>query len=207
MRGLVECGRSSGRAAMTDLGRDVARRRGPYERRTLGDGIDDIGDHRQRVVTDVDSLRRLTRLFGALCDHCGDGFADEAHRADRERVPRRRRARRPVRALEVRRRRQRLHLRANEIVAGDDREHARQRCGGGGVDAENPRVRIRRSQKRNMRLPWRGYVVGKDSRSGEKPLVLDAQHRLPAAKPSVFRGSHLQSLSQAYDPSTSLPWA
>ena len=101
MRGLVECGRSSGRAAVTNLGRNVARRRRPYQRRTLGDGIDGVGDHRQGFVTDVDGLRGVARLCGALSDHRGDGFADEADGADRERVPRGRCTRRAVRALEV----------------------------------------------------------------------------------------------------------
>ena len=88
VRRLVERLGRSASVAVPYLGGDIARRGGPYQRRAGGHGVIEVGDHRQRLVTHVDRLGRIARLFGALRDHCRNGFADEADGVDGERVPR-----------------------------------------------------------------------------------------------------------------------
>ena len=55
-----------------------------------------VDDHRQRLVVDVDRLRRIARLLARFGDDRGDRFADEANGADGQRMLRRRGGRRAV---------------------------------------------------------------------------------------------------------------
>ena len=137
-------------------------------------------DRRQRVVVDED---RVARLFGdrrGLGDDRGDRFADEARAFDGERVSRRRRGRRAVRALE-RRTREGRDAGGDEVLADEHGDDARHAPGRFGVDRDDARVRVRRAQQAQMRLAGRVAVVGEGAAPGDQRVVLQASYGLAAA--------------------------
>ena len=70
------------------------------------------------------------------------------------------------------------------MTIGDD---ARHRGRGLGVDAEDARVRMRRAQEQDVRLPCDVVIVDELSRAREEALVLDAANGLSAAEATVLR--------------------
>ncbi len=94
---------------------------------------DRVGDRRQRLVLDVDRLRRQTRLLGIVGrDEC-HGLADVPHHAGREH--------RLVGAHEAE------LLPGRQIVGRDHRTDSRHAARGRDVDSHDSRVRVRAAER------------------------------------------------------------
>ena len=106
---------------------------------------------------------------------------------DGKRVPRWRRRSGTIRAAEIGRKQQRFHAGRDEVISGEDRDHAGQRRGGGGVDGDDPRVRMGRAEKGDVRFARGVDVVGEAALAGQKRFVLHAAYRLAAAKARKLR--------------------
>ncbi len=186
-----DVGRSSDRQrggfgiAVTMLARDVAGRLRPHQRRAWRNGVLHVDDHRQRLVVDLQRLRRVTRLLARFGNDGDNGFADVACRAYGERVLRWRRGRRAVAPPEVGRLHQRLHARGHEVVTGHVQQHARHPGQGGRIDRLDPSVRIRRADKDEVRLVRQREIVGELVASSEKAVILDTAYGLAAAEAAV----------------------
>ena len=187
MRGARESlGRRRG-VAVANFRGDVVRCRGPDLRCTRRDGGSGVDDARQHVVAHVDRFQRIARRLPRFRDDGGNGFADEANGVDGERLSRRSGRGRAVGTAKVGGGRQRLHAGADQVRPGHDGDDARHRGRGLRVDAENSRVRIRRAQEHEMRLPRQVVIVDELPCPREQALVLDAANGLAAAETTVLR--------------------
>ena len=131
-------------AALEAVGQ-VARRLVPQQRRAGGERRRRIDDGRQRPVRDRDSLGGVARLLAGVGDDERDRIADMPHPVARQRRARRHDHRRDGRDL--RDAGQRSDPVGVEIGGGEDAAHSRHRARGGGVDAVDQRMRVRRAQR------------------------------------------------------------
>ncbi len=131
-------------------------------------------DHRrQRLVVDLDELRRVARELPRLGDDGDDRLADVAHLADRERV-----------VLDVGARHARdLEERLGEgrdLLAGQRPVDAVERLGRRDVDARDVRVRVRAAHEVEIAHPVPLDVVDEDALALQEALVLLARDALAA---------------------------
>ena len=152
----------------------------------VGRGIVDRGAHalrgrrvdhrREHVVVHVDQIGRIARLIERLGHHEGDQVTDEERLVVAEDRMLGFDHRRVVGVLDQPAARQAADL--AEVRAGVDAEHAPRLRRGGGIDAEDLRVRVRRAHERGIGLLRQRDVVGVLTASGEEALVLATLDRL-----------------------------
>ena len=127
----------------------------------------DIDQHLERLVVDVDELRRIDRVRARVRDHDRDTVALVVHLADGEREV--------LRALHVLghrpgARHRRLPVVA-QIGAGEHGHDALGRLCRGGVDRRDPGVRIRAADDRHDDGARQGEVVDEASTSAQQRIV------------------------------------
>jgi hypothetical protein len=139
---------------------------------------------RQRVIVDLDQVKRVLSDVAAGRDDHRDRLTDIAHAVDRDRPALDRRAHADDKARPVR-----LHLRCR-----DDGPNAGQRAGGFNPDRTNVRMRMRRAQDCGMeRAGAYRQIIEIAPCPAQERRVLDPLDRAP--EPGVERGSpHLSSL-------------
>jgi hypothetical protein len=125
---------------LAPLGRDVGPELVVHERRPGDEGRLDVGDRRQRIVIDGDQLDGVARAIRIVGDHHDDRLADEAHPAGGQRKDAARTRQRGVRGVD-----RNGPAGTPEIGGRVHADHARRAPGRGGVDGEDPRVRVRRA--------------------------------------------------------------
>ena len=123
-------------------------------------------DHRrQRVVLDVDQLEGVARGVAVLGHHEGDLLALEPHLVGgQHRLHVVGQGRHPGQPL------------LGQVRTGDDRLHLRVRQRGAGVDADDPGVRQRRAQDREVQHALQLDVVDVLAHAADEPGVLLAEH-------------------------------
>ena len=111
------------------------------------------GGHRgQRLVVDPHALGRVLGLGPRRGDHEGHGVAHVPRAVPDETVVRWCPHRRAVGPRALERHPHRAEALPREVSARDDREHAGRPSRRGGVDAQDPRVRMRRAHEHGVRL-------------------------------------------------------
>jgi hypothetical protein len=136
VRRLLHRRGSSDGIALLDVERRVLRRLRPEKRRTFGERGAAVDDGGQRVVVDLDQLRRRARCIGAVGDDERHGIADMAHALDRQRKARRHDQRRHRRHAGHR-------AEAREIGRGVDAANAVELRRRADVDPPNGRMGVR----------------------------------------------------------------
>ena len=149
------------------------------------DRIEHADDRRQHVVVDLHRFCRRPRLLQRLGDDEGDGIADAADLADRQRRVGRLLHRRAVDVGDPPAAGDAADTVRLEIGPGEYPQHAGHRRRRGGVDGPEDRVRMLRAHEHPM-----GHVGPLDvgnvvALAGEEALVLLAQDRSADAR--VFR--------------------
>jgi hypothetical protein len=104
-----------------------------------------VDDRLERLVLDLDRRQRPPRLLGMVGGDDGDRLAHVAHPVAREDGL--------IRELEA------VRLPAGNVGIGEDRLHARECEGLRKVDRDDPRVRVRASQRVAPEHPRRGEVA------------------------------------------------
>ena len=152
------------------LERDVGRSPVRMEHRvaTRGDRVLGVDHRGQQLVLHVDEVDGVLGDVPALRDHRGHGLAHMADAIGRDAVLGDRR---------VGEAGQRARL-LGRLGAGHDQHHARQRFGPAGVDARDPRMRMRAAQHRGMGHVRKDDVVDVLAPAGQEPWILDALHAL-----------------------------
>ena len=160
--------------------RDIVGTLVPYG--SAADGLRCRRDRRQRIVVDPHRLRGVFRLGRRFGDHEGDGIAHVADPILRQAPVRRRPHGRAVGTLPLE-----GHLHGAEAVArhvgsGEDGDDAGAGGGRGGVDGEDPCVRMGRPDDDHVRLARLVDVVMEAALAAEEANVLEALQRLADAE-------------------------
>ena len=143
-----------------------------------------VGDHRQRLVVDLDELGGVARELARLGHDDGDGVADEADASDGERVVLDRRGGR-------RRQLEEGVCEGRHLVAGEGAVDARQGKGGGDVDRADDRVGIGRAHEVRVAHVVATDVVDEGALTLEQPPVLLAREALAGVAAPLGRGLDL----------------
>ena len=176
--GIVDVAAAQDRLREGDVGTQLRMR----ERRAFPGRCLRVGHDRQRIVVDVDGVD------GVACDVRIGGNRD-GHRVAREIDPvvgehgvRRR--------LEIRNRRRTGHepARVVDVGAGEHGDDSGNRLRGAGIDAHNPRVRVRAAQDARMQHARQPHVVGIGADPLHQPRIFDALHRAPDVGSSISHG-------------------
>src|SRR5438270_3328342 len=136
-------------------------------------GVDERG---QRLVLDLDELRRVARELARLGDHRDDGLADEAHLADREREVL------DLAAGLARDLEERIGER-RDLLAGERAVHALDRIRLRDVDGRDVRVRVGRADEVEVAHAVPLDVVDEDALPLREPPILLARNAL--AEPAL----------------------
>ena len=141
------------------------------QRSAVGDCLLAARNRAKRFVFDLDQFERVFREVSRGGDDRGDGLADIADLAGRERHDRRR-----VIIGHPRERNHRLEI-VGDVVRGEHGDDARRRLRRGGVDAHDPRMRLLAATEGDMERPVRLAVGGVFAVAGQKPRILGALDR------------------------------
>ncbi len=149
----------------------VADRRMDHRRLRIERGFR-IGDRRQFLVVDRDQLAAVLGFGAAPRDHGADRFAGPAGAVDGDGVLRRR-----FEALEMREHADPGRDDLGQFRAGDHGDDAGRFLGGGGVDALDPGVRVRRAHERDMRHARQHHVADVLRAALRQPRQIGPRHR------------------------------
>ncbi len=136
------------------------------------------GDGGQRLVLDLDQLRRVLREIHTLGDDKGDGVADQHRAVLRQRRARWHEHRRAVAASARNDRAGGAEFLGRPVFAGQHREHARHLLRGTDVDGADARMRMGRAQHKGVGEARQYEVVGVAAATGQQPRIFGARHRL-----------------------------
>ena len=137
-------------------------------------GFVNVGDHRKRLVVDVDQLQAVLGEVLALGHHHSHRLAGEPHFVDRQHV-----AGVGAVAGQLDLGGDRLHH-GGEIGAGEDIDHAVEREGLARVDRGDPGVGVGAEHEGQVqRVDRRGQVVDEASLAPQEVVVLSPQNALP----------------------------
>ena len=148
------------------------------QRRIGREGLRGRHDGRQRVVLDLQQLRRIARMVERVGRDHGDDVADMAHLARRHRQMVGLAMAIAGRVLDLADRRQMADLVRYKVVGGVDRRDAGRGEGGRLVDAGKPRMGVRRAHEQDGKRIGRRGVVGIAAAAGQQPAVLAARQWL-----------------------------
>ena len=142
-----------------------------------------IGDRRQRLIVDLDTLGRIRRLLAGLGDHCCHRLADMAHGVARQRKARRLGHRRAVVRADDPERPHRSHIVGRHVRAAENGNNAGQGDGGSCIDSADAGVGVRRTHEHAVQ-GTRHIDVGDESSVAEQETpILDAAQRHADAFP------------------------
>ena len=127
----------------------------------------EIGDHRQRLVRDVDEPHGILGHVAVVRHHEGDELPRVAHLVDRERPLRAR-----VREARMRDEEGRGLIEVAELGGGQDQVHTGHRAGARRVDRRDARVRMRRPQAGSVEDPAGLDVVDERPQPPQEPRIL-----------------------------------
>ena len=182
VRGAPHRGLHGRAIAVLGLGRDVARRVRPDERRTGRNRALRVHHARQVVVFHGGKFRGILCLRARLCDDGDDRLADVVHLALGKRRPRRRRHRRAVGALEKRRERDMPHAVGAQLCHGPGGYHPRCFLYFRKVNGADARMRMRRAHQHQPALVRQLQVVAVATLAGEEALILQPLLRARGAE-------------------------
>ncbi len=182
VRGPGECGSDGRSVAGMEIERHVVgdvvvelRRAGP--RSLLG-----IRHRGQRFDIEHDGLGGVARLRHRLCNHEGDGIADEPHLVHHQRGAVGLQHGRAVAALQRHAGGEDAVAGLGEIGAGPHAQHARHGAGGRDVDAADHAVGVGAADDPGVDLPFEIDVVGIGALAADQGVVFLAPHRLADAE-------------------------
>ncbi len=155
---------------------------GPDPGRVAVQRLPRLHDTIERRVLNVDGLQRVVRLPGGFRHDHGDTFADIPDSTDRQAWAWGGGNRRTIGLLDRRAQRQPGEASALPIRTGVDRDNPRRGSGGGGVDAADFGMSVRRSQKGGVKQTGLVGVVDISALTRDKSPILDARHWLTDSK-------------------------
>ena len=148
-----------------------------------------VDDDVERLVVDLDQLRRVAGELARLGDDRGDGLAEVAHLADRERVV-------PDLAAGVGGDLEERVGEDRDLVARQRAVDPRQRERGADVDRADARVRVRRAHEMQVAHPVPLDVVEEDALALDQAPVLLARDAL--ADEPLLQGGRAGRLGRAH---------